>query len=245
MTNPYLLSAKNIDKSFLLDGNKQKVLDDISIDIESHEFVCLIGPSGCGKSTLLRAFSGLAKPDHGSVVLKKGAKLAFVFQSFGLFPWLTIEQNIGFGLKMEGRDKNYIKEEVRKRIIQMGLDGFETKHPKELSGGMKQRVGIARALAVDPDILLLDEPFSALDVFTAEKLRHDLLDIWKYSKLTIIMVSHLVDETVELADRVIVLSSKPGIIKKEIEIKLPRPRKARSEEFYKYVDELSELVQQK
>jgi ABC-type nitrate/sulfonate/bicarbonate transport system ATPase subunit len=245
MKEGYLLSAKNIDKSFVLEGGKQKVLDDISIDIEAHEFVCLVGPSGCGKSTLLRAFSGLSKPDHGSVTLKKGTKLAFVFQSFGLFPWLTVEQNIGFGLKMEGRDAAYIKEEVRKRVIQMGLDGFETKHPKELSGGMKQRVGIARALAVDPDILLLDEPFSALDVFTAEKLRQDLLDIWKYSKLTIIMVSHLVDETVELADRVIVLSSKPGKIKKEIKIKLSRPRKARSEEFYKYVDELSELVQQK
>ena len=245
MKNAYLLSAKNIDKSFLLESGKQKVLDDISIDIESHEFVCLVGPSGCGKSTLLRVFSGLIKPDHGSVDLKKGTSLSFVFQSFGLFPWLNVEENIGFGLKMEGYNENYIKEEVRKRIIQMGLDGFETKHPKELSGGMKQRVGIARALAVDPDILLLDEPFSALDVFTAEKLRQDLLDIWKYSKLTIIMVSHLVDETVELADRVIVLSSKPGQIKKEIKIKLSRPREARSEEFYKYVDELSELVQQK
>jgi len=245
MKNNYLLSAKNIDKSFQLDKGKQKVLDDISIDIESHEFVCLIGPSGCGKSTLLRVFSGLMKPDHGSVQLKKGTKLSFVFQSFGLFPWLTVEQNIGFGLKMNGVSKELVDEEVRKRIIQMGLDGFETKHPKELSGGMKQRVGIARALAVDPDILLLDEPFSALDVFTAEKLRHDLLDIWKYSKLTIIMVSHLVDETVELADRVIVLSSKPGRVKKEIEIKSPRPRRTRSEEFFKYVDELSDLVQQK
>jgi len=245
MKNNYLLSAKNIDKSFLLENGKQKVIDDISIDIESHEFVCLVGPSGCGKSTLLRVFSGLIKPDHGSVSLKKGARLSFVFQNFGLFPWLNVEQNIGFGLKMEGYDEKYINEEVRKRIIQMGLDGFETKHPKELSGGMKQRVGIARALAVDPDILLLDEPFSALDVFTAEKLRHDLLDIWKYSKLTIVMVSHLVDETVELADRVIVLSSKPGQIKKEVEIKLPRPRKNRSNEFFKYVDELSDLVQQK
>ena len=244
MEQDYLLSAKNVDKSFTSDNGKQKVLDDISINVSDGEFVCLIGPSGCGKSTLLRLFSGLMKSDHGSIKIKTGAKLSFVFQNFGLFPWLTVEQNIGFGLKMNGESKEYIDEEVRKRIIQMGLDGFETKHPKELSGGMKQRVGIARALSVKPDILLLDEPFSALDTFTAEKLRQDLLNIWHDSKLTIVMVSHLVEETVELANRVIVFSSKPGRVEKELEIKLSRPRNKRSTEFFKYVDVLSDLVQQ-
>jgi len=139
--------------------------------------------------------------------------------------------------------KNILIKKLEKRIIQMGLDGFENKHPKELSGGMKQRVGIARALSVKPDILLLDEPFSALDTFTAEKLRQDLLNIWHDSKLTIVMVSHLVEETVELANRVIVFSSKPGRVEKELEIKLSRPRNKRSTEFFKYVDVLSDLVQ--
>lgn len=244
MEQDYLLSAKNVYKSFTSDNGKQKVLDDISINVSAGEFVCLIGPSGCGKSTLLRLFSGLMKSDHGSIKIKTGAKLSFVFQNFGLFPWLTVEQNIGFGLKMNGESKEYIDKEVRKRIIQMGLDGFEAKHPKELSGGMKQRVGIARALSVKPDILFLDEPFSALDTFTAEKLRQDLLNIWHDSKLTIVMVSHLVEETVELADRVIVFSSKPGRVEKELEIKLSRPRNKRSTEFFKYVDVLSDLVQQ-
>jgi len=243
MEQDYLLSAKNVDKSFTSDNGKQKVLDDISINVSAGEFVCLIGPSGCGKSTLLRLFSGLMKSDRGSIKIKTGAKLSFVFQNFGLFPWLTVEQNIGFGLKMNGESKEYIDKEVRKRIIQMGLDGFEAKHPKELSGGMKQRVGIARALSVKPDILFLDEPFSALDTFTAEKLRQDLLNIWHDSKLTIVMVSHLVEETVELANRVIVFSSKPGRVEKELEIKLSRPRNKRSTEFFKYVDVLSDLVQ--
>lgn len=242
MKDEYLLSANNIDKSFMLDGEKLKVLEDISISINASEFICLIGPSGCGKSTFLRILSGLMKSDHGTIKMKDGLKLSFVFQSFGLFPWLTVEQNIGFGLKMVGKPKEYIDEEVRKRITQMGLEGFESKHPRELSGGMKQRVGIARALSVKPDVLLLDEPFSALDTFTAEKLRQDLLNIWDGGKLTIVMVSHLVEETVELADRVIVLSSKPGRIEKEVKINLPRPRDTRSKDFFKYVDELSDLV---
>lgn len=245
MKQDYLLSVENIDKSFILDGEKQKVLDDISINVKNGEFVCLIGPSGCGKSTLLRIIAGLMKPDSGSIKINDKAKLSFVFQNFGLFPWLTVEQNIGFGLKMDGKSQQYIEKEVRKRISQMGLDGFERKHPKELSGGMKQRVGIARALSVNPDILLLDEPFSALDTFTAAKLRQDLLDIWRENKLTIVMVSHLVEETVELADKVIVFSSKPGRVKNETEIKLSRPRNKRSAEFFEYVDELSDLVQHK
>lgn len=245
MEQDYQLSIENIDKSFILDGEKQKVLDDISINVKDGEFVCLIGPSGCGKSTLLRIIAGLMKPDLGSIKINDKVKLSFVFQNFGLFPWLTVEQNIGFGLKMDGKSQQYIEKEVRKRISQMGLDGFESKHPKELSGGMKQRVGIARALSVNPDILLLDEPFSALDTFTAAKLRQDLLDIWHDNKLTIVMVSHLVEETVELADKVIVFSSKPGRVKNETEIKLSHPRNKRSAEFFEYVDELSRLVQQK
>jgi len=243
MESEYILSTKNIDKSFKLDSSKQKVLDDISVDIKPGEFVCFVGPSGCGKSTLLRLISGLMKPDSGGVTMKPKTKLAFVFQNFGLFPWLTVEQNIGFGLKMNGVPKETIDAEVKKQISQMRLQGFETKHPKELSGGMKQRVGIARALSVKPDILLLDEPFSALDTFTAENLRQDLLNIWQKQQLTVVMVSHLVEEAVELSDKVVIFSAKPGRIKKEIKINLARSRDKRSTQFFNYVDEISALVQ--
>ena len=243
MESEYILSTKSVDKSFKLDSSKQKVLDDISADVKPGEFVCFVGPSGCGKSTLLRLISGLMKPDSGEVTMRPKTKLAFVFQNFGLFPWLTVEQNIGFGLKMKGIPKEIIDAEVKIQIAQMSLQGFETKHPKELSGGMKQRVGIARALSVKPDILLLDEPFSALDTFTAENLRQDLLNIWQNQQLTVIMVSHLVEEAVELSDRVIVFSAKPGRIKKEVKIDLARPRNKRSTQFFNYVDEISDLVQ--
>ena len=243
MEPEYILSTKNVDKSFKVDSSKQRVLDDISVDIKPGEFVCFVGPSGCGKSTLLRLISGLMKPDSGEVTMKSKTKLAFVFQNFGLFPWLTVEQNIGFGLKMNGESKEKIDKEVKEQIAQMCLQGFETKHSKELSGGMKQRVGIARALSVKPDILLLDEPFSALDTFTAENLRQDLLSIWQKQQLTVIMVSHLVEEAVELSDRVVVFSAKPGRIKKEVKINLDRPRNKRSTQFFNYVDEISELVQ--
>jgi len=243
MESEYILSTKNVDKSFKLDSSKQKVLDDISVDIKPGEFVCFVGPSGCGKSTLLRLISGLMKPDSGGVTMRPKTKLAFVFQNFGLFPWLTVEQNIGFGLKMNGVPKETIDAEVKKQIAQMRLQGFETKHPKELSGGMKQRVGIARALSVKPDILLLDEPFSALDTFTAENLRQDLLNIWQKQQLTVVMVSHLVEEAVELSDKVVIFSAKPGRIKKEIKINLARSRDKRSTQFFNYVDEISALVQ--
>ena len=243
MESEYILSTKSVDKSFKLDSSKQKVLDDISVDVKPGEFVCFVGPSGCGKSTLLRLISGLMKPDSGEVTMKPKTKLAFVFQNFGLFPWLTVKQNIGFGLKMTGVPKEVIDREVKKQIAQMCLQGFETKHPKELSGGMKQRVGIARALSVKPDILLLDEPFSALDTFTAENLRQDLLNIWQKQQLTVVMVSHLVEEAVELSDRVVVFSAKPGRIKKEVNISLSRPRNKRSTQFFNYVDEISDSVQ--
>lgn len=237
-----LIKVENIYKDFFLDGKKQSVLEDISFEVEKGDFVCLIGPSGCGKSTLLRIIANLIKPSSGAVSLSSKLKLSMVFQNFALFPWLTVKENISFGLHVRGDSQDTINSVADRLVDEMGLSGFEDKHIKELSGGMKQRVGIARALAMEPDILLLDEPFSALDIFTANKLRDDLLKIWKKNNLTIIMVSHLIEEAIQLADKIVVLSSGPGKIKEVRKIDLARPRNARTESFYNYVDELQKMI---
>lgn len=236
-----LILAKNVGQNFEIEGVKQHVLSDINFKVKKGEFVCIVGPSGCGKSTLLRIVSGLVKPTSGEINLES-KKLAMVFQNFALFPWLTVEENVAFGLKMLGSKKSEAEKIVKEQIAAMGLSGVEEKHPKELSGGMRQRVGIARALAINPEVLLLDEPFSALDIFTAKKLRADLLAIWKERKLTILMVSHLVEEAVELADRILVMSANPGKIKETINVDLGRPRNTRSEEFYQHVDGIEKLI---
>ena len=238
----YIIKAENIRKSFTINGEKKIALDDVNLEAETGEFVCIVGPSGCGKSVFLRILSNLMKADEGSVETLSNPRFAMVFQNFALFPWLTVEENVGFGLRMKGLDKKDIVKTIAGYIAEMGLTGFESKYPKELSGGMKQRVGIARALAVQPDILLLDEPFSSLDVFTANKLRQDLLKVWHEKKMTIIMVSHLVEEAVELADRVIAFSMPPTKILKNIKIDLERPRKNRDPEFFKYVDVIQDVI---
>lgn len=236
------IQTVGISQDFEIDGKKQNVLSDINFEVKAGEFVCIVGPSGCGKSTLLRIVAALIKPTLGQVKLVASPKLSMVFQNFALFPWLSVEENVDFGLEMTGVSKSQQDKIVKEQIKAMGLSGVEAKHPKELSGGMKQRVGIARALAISPDILLLDEPFSALDVFTAKKLRADLLSIWKERKLTILMISHLVEEAVELADRVIVMSANPGRVKEIKNINLARPRSLRSESFYHLVDEIEKSI---
>ena len=236
-----VIELKSISQFFEMKNKKQHVLEDINFSISSGEFVCIVGPSGCGKSTLLKIASGIAKPTSGNVKIGE-RKLAMVFQNFALFPWLTVEENVAFGLKMSGVSESEIEKIVKTEIKNMGLSGVEKKHPKELSGGMKQRVGIARALAVNPDILFLDEPFSALDIFTAKKLRADLLSIWRERELTVVMVSHLVEEAVELADKIIVMSVSLGKIKKIISNNLSRPRNLRSDNFYRSVDEIEAAI---
>ena len=235
-----IISVKNVHKDFLTNS----VLRDVNFEVEEGEFICMVGPSGCGKSTLLRIMLSLEKPTSGEITMPKGIKPALVFQNFALFPWLTVHDNIAYGLKMQGMSKEQIDKKILPIIDELKLFGSENLHPKELSGGMKQRVGIGRALAIEPSILFLDEPFSAVDALTAKELRKDLLDIWAKRKITTVMVTHLVEEAVELADRVIVLGNdknKPSMI--EIaEIKLPRPRDNRSKEFFAEVDKLETQI---
>lgn len=229
---------------FFRDDHHHPVIacEDITIDVKPNELVCIVGPSGCGKSTFLRIVAGLMKADSGEVKVADDARLSMIFQNAALFPWLTVSENIAYGLAMQGESQEVIAKHVKAQIKHMGLEAAANLHPKELSGGMKQRVGIARALAVDPDILLLDEPFSALDAFTAERLRADFLTLWRKERWTMLMVTHLVEEAVQMADRIVVMSKRPGKVKAIIDVKLPRPRQLRSPAFFKIVDQVRELV---
>jgi len=222
------LRAEHIYMSFTRDGVSLPVLDDINLEVGKGEFLCLLGPSGCGKSTLLSTIAGFLSPTSGEVkidgetVRGPDPRRIFVFQERGVFPWLTVEGNIGFGLfklprsERERRIAHYIK--------MVGLEGFEKSYPSELSGGMKQRLEVARALAVNPDMLFLDEPFGALDSITRLIMRGELLRIWEAERKTIIFVTHDIDEAVQLADRVAVMSARPGRIQQIVEIDIPHPR---------------------
>lgn len=243
-----LIELSNVYKSFTSGSKKTEALTDVSFGVERGEFVCLVGPSGCGKSTLLRLIAGLDRPSKGKIIFDGAtpepgeSKMTMVFQSFALLPWLTVKENIGFGLKMANVKLAQIEKVTSDLISEMGLEGFEHKHPKELSGGMKQRVGLARALALEPEALLMDEPFSALDEFTADVLRHEFLKVWQKRKMTIVMVTHLVTEAAEMADRIVVFTPRPGTVEKIVENHLPRPRNKRSEKFFELIDQLTALV---
>lgn len=220
-----LLEAKNISKYYGQEKEHILVLDQISLDLKAGEFIALLGPSGSGKSTLLRILAGLLPPSRGEVVANgrplRGAnpQVAIVFQSFALYPWLTVLQNVELGLLSKELPAAAREEQAIKAIDLIGLDGFEHAYPRELSGGMKQRVGFARALVVEPDILFMDEPFSALDVLVAENLRHELLDLWLERKIptrAVLMVTHNIDEAVSMADRLLVFGANPGRIRVEL-----------------------------
>jgi NitT/TauT family transport system ATP-binding protein len=218
-------------------GEKVHVLKDVSFEIYPGEFVSLVGPSGCGKSTLLKLIAGLITVKHGDIELDR-SKISFVFQDFALLPWLTVKENIEFGLKMRNVPLRERERIAMEKIAEVGLSGSAHKHPAELSGGMKQRVGIARAIAMSPDILLMDEPFSSLDMLTAEKLRGELMNIWLKYKMTIVMVTHLIEEAVELSDRVLVFHPRPTSVKKSFDISIPRPRDTRSKEYFDLCDQI-------
>jgi NitT/TauT family transport system ATP-binding protein len=205
-------------------------LDRVDLKIGHGEFVSLIGPSGCGKTTLLKIVDGLLPYDGGEVTVRgrkvagPGPERAVVFQSFALLPWRTVEGNIAFALELKGVKKPDAEEIVRRYVAMVGLQGFEHRYPRQLSGGMQQRVGLARALAVDPDILLMDEPFGALDAQTRTLLQADLERIWETDQKTVVFVTHAMDEAVFLSDRVVIMSPRPGRIHEIVEVDLPRPR---------------------
>lgn len=240
-----IISLKNIKKIFTENGYHNAVLSDIDIEIGDGEFFVFVGPSGCGKSTLLRIMSGLEKNYDGQVTFAGGIThndIGFVFQQFALFPWLTVEENMGIGLLARRVKKHTQKEIIRKELELFGLEKFAHAYPRDLSGGMRQRVGIARALATSPRIMFMDEPFSELDSFTAEELRKELLTLWKNHTLTIILVTHIVEEALELADRIAVMTPRPGKIEKIFENTLSRPRQERSEGFYNLEDIITKVI---
>ncbi len=241
-----LISVKNVSKIFDdRPGERLVALENINLEIKQGEIFVLLGPSGSGKSTLLRIMSGLEKDFKGSITYGPDVSakdFGFVFQQFALMPWLTVEENINLGLVSRAISNLEKKTRVERELKRLNLTKFRNTYPKELSGGMRQRLGIARALAIDPKVIFMDEPFSELDSFTAEELRKELLDIWQEQKATIIQVTHIVAEALELGDRIAVLTPRPGKIEKIVENWLSRPRKLRSEHFFKLEDELYKLI---
>ncbi|HJJ28300.1 MAG TPA: ABC transporter ATP-binding protein [Methanocorpusculum sp.] len=233
------VKAEHVGKTFHTKKGDVKALDDINLEIYDGEFVCLLGPSGCGKTTLLRMIGGLDVPTEGKVEIDgkivdgPSPKMTMVFQEYSLYPWRTIEENVGFGLEMMGMPKEQRKVEVQKRLDLVGLTEFANSYPYELSGGMRQRAAVARALASDPAVMLMDEPFGALDAQTRNKMQIQLLDIWNSTKKTILFVTHSVDEAVFLSDRILILSPRPGKVHQIYEVNIPRPRDRTSVEFAK------------
>jgi NitT/TauT family transport system ATP-binding protein len=242
------LQVSDIGKSFPKpDGQELRVLDGVNLRLVEGQIVGLLGRSGSGKSTLLRLIAGLAEPSHGELhylgepVRGPAAGIAMVFQSFALFPWLTVYENVALGLEAQRLPRAEIRSRTLAAIDLIGLDGFESAYPRELSGGMRQRVGFARALVVHPNILLMDEPFSALDVLTAETLRTDFLDLWSEGRMPIkgvILVTHNIEEAVLMCDRVLVFGSNPGRVLSEIDVTLPQPRNRLDPSFRELVEKI-------
>lgn len=230
-----ILELKHITKTF--DNTVKETLQDISLSVEEGAFVCIVGPSGCGKSTLLNIAAGLEQPSEGEVyvdgerVNAPGADRVVMFQESALFPWLTVEENVRFGMKMAKIPKEEQEIRLEKYLKMVQLSQFKSYYPHEISGGMKQRAALARALTLDSKILLMDEPFSALDKQTINILRKELEQIWEQTKKTILYITHSVEEAVYFADRVVVLSDNPGEIKEIIPVDLPRPREIEDEAF--------------
>lgn len=236
MTDPTII-LKNVSKSYSVPPDK-KAVDNLSLEIKEGEFFCLVGPSGCGKSTLLKLIIGLEPPSSGLVT--KPYAISMVFQSGALLPWLTVEENVSFGLRMVNTRDNKLRELTAKYLEVVKLTNLRKKYPRELSGGQRQRVGIARALTTEPKVLLLDEPFSALDPLTTDQLHDDLLKIWLDTKITVVMISHLLEEAVFLADRIGVMAD--GRLKNIVDINLGRPRKSSNLSFDEEVRKIRELL---
>ncbi|MFJ1268494.1 AAA-associated domain-containing protein [Legionella lytica] len=247
-----IIAIESLRKSFKKASEQDLlVLEDVNFKLQEGEIVALLGKSGSGKSTLLRIIAGLIPPSSGTVtyrgmpVTSPVAGIAMVFQSFALMPWLTVLENVELGLEAQGVGREERRHRAIEAIDIIGLDGFESAFPKELSGGMRQRVGFARALVINPDVLLMDEPFSALDVLTAENLKSDLLELWKEKKTNtngILLVTHNIDEAATLADRIVIFGNDPGYIRAELPVTLPQPRDPESPEFRALVDKIYTLM---
>jgi NitT/TauT family transport system ATP-binding protein len=247
-----LLEVRNCKQAYHKDASADLVvLDDVNLTLREGEMVALLGRSGSGKSTLLRIVAGLLAPTAGEVlwrdrpILGPAEGVAMVFQSFALFPWLTVQENVELGLEARGVHRSERESRAEQAIDLIGLGGFESAYPKELSGGMRQRVGLARALVVHPDLLLMDEPFSALDVLTAENLRTDLIDLWSEGKLpvkSVLMVTHNIEEAVLMCDRILVFSVNPGRVASELRVPFPHPRNRLDPAFRQLVDDIYALM---
>jgi NitT/TauT family transport system ATP-binding protein len=237
-----------VSKVFETEGRRMVALENIALEIPRGQFVCLLGPSGCGKSTLLNAIAGFAPPTAGRVVADgvpvagPGPERGMVFQEYALFPWMTVEQNVSFGLEIKGQPRAQIAARVAELLKMLSLEDFAKRYPKDLSGGMRQRVAIARVLALDSPIMLMDEPFGALDALTRRNLQDELLRIWAELKKTVIFVTHSIEEAIYLADRIVVMTYRPGTVKRDMLVDLPRMRDPAAPEFNALKRELGLLV---
>lgn len=239
------ISLKHITKTFGRGRTAVTAIDHITLDVAPGEFFVFVGPSGSGKSTLLRIMSGLDKDFHGTLEWApeiKSQDISFVFQQFALLPWLTVFENVELGLKGRNVPQSERHTLVMKELETFGLAHFAHTYPRSLSGGMKQRVGIARALVTNPKIIFMDEPFSELDSFIAEELRQELLEVWRKRRMTVVMVTHIVPEALELADRIAILSPRPAHIIRIVENTLTRPRPKRTDQFFKLEDEITKII---
>jgi len=242
------IDVKGVNKVFKTDNREVVALRDINLQIPQGQFVCLLGPSGCGKSTLLNAIAGFSLPSSGEItadgqlITGPGPERGMVFQEYALFPWMTVEKNIAFGLEVKGMAQAEIKQRVDQLLSMLSLSDFRNRYPKDLSGGMRQRVAIARVLALDSPIMLMDEPFGALDALTRRNLQDELLRIWSELKKTIIFVTHSIEEAIYLADRIVVMTYRPGTVKRDMIVELPRLRDPASADFNALKRELGALV---
>lgn len=248
MTMQPHIRIEKVSKVFRTGGSEVAALDDINLDIKAGEFICLLGPSGCGKSTLLNTVAGFSLPTsgvvqvHGETVRVPGPDRGMVFQEYALFPWMTVEKNIAFGLEIQKQGRARIAGKVDALLEMLKLQDFRGRYPKDLSGGMRQRVAIARVLALDSPVMLMDEPFGALDSLTRRNLQDELLRIWMEYRKTIIFVTHSIEESIYLADRIIVMTYRPGRIKQDVSVTMPHPRDPSSAEFNDLKKELGMLV---
>ena len=243
-----MIKTVNLTKRFKTDEIETTALNSVSMEVKKGEFIAIMGPSGCGKSTLLNAVAGFSLPSSGVItvdgkaVTGPGPDRGMVFQEYALFPWMTVEQNIGFGLEIKGMGKVEIQTRVEALMSMLGLSDFRNRFPKDLSGGMRQRVAIARVLALDSPTMLMDEPFGALDALTRRNLQDELLRIWAELKKTIIFVTHSIEEAIYLADRIVVMTYRPGTIKRDLLVELPRLRDPSSADFNALKRELGAMV---